>query len=74
MRDASECLTKGDYVHASEKLWGATVTIIKAILILTTLCGGTKKTGKTIFAEDLGFGIVVVRDMPATVCSKCGAN
>jgi len=42
------------FIHL-KKLWGATVTIIKAILILTTLCGGTKKTGKTIFAEDLGF-------------------
>lgn len=38
------------------------------------LCGGTKKTGKTIFAVDLGFGVVVVRDVPATVCSQCGAD
>lgn len=31
INDADECLKKGDYVQASEKLWGATVTIVKAI-------------------------------------------
>lgn len=38
------------------------------------LCGGTKKEGKTTFTVDLGFGVVVVRDVPATVCSQCGAD
>ena len=38
------------------------------------LCGGTKKTGKTTFTVDLGFGVVVVREVPATVCSQCGAD
>jgi len=38
------------------------------------LCEGSKKTGKTTFTVDLGFGIVVVRDVPATVCSQCGAD
>jgi YgiT-type zinc finger domain-containing protein len=38
------------------------------------LCGGTKNTGKTTFTSDLGFGVVVVRDVPATVCSQCGAD
>ncbi len=38
------------------------------------LCGGTKKPGKTVFSVDLGFGVVVVRDVPATVCSLCGAD
>jgi len=38
------------------------------------LCGGTKKEGKTTFTVDLGFGVVVVRDVPATVCSLCGAD
>lgn len=38
------------------------------------LCGGTKKAGKTTFTVDLGFGVVVVRDVPATVCSQCGAD
>ena len=33
-----------------------------------------KKKGKTIFTVDLGFGVVVVRDVPATVCSQCGAD
>ncbi|MEK7307346.1 MAG: type II toxin-antitoxin system MqsA family antitoxin [Nitrospirota bacterium] len=38
------------------------------------LCGGTKKSGRTTFTTDLGFGVVVVRDVPATVCSQCGAD
>ena len=38
------------------------------------LCGGTKKPGKTIFTVDLGFSIVVVRNVPATVCSLCGTD
>lgn len=31
INDANECLKKGDYTQASEKLWGAMVTIVKAI-------------------------------------------
>lgn len=38
------------------------------------LCGGQKKAGKTTFTVDLGFGVVVVRDVIATVCSQCGAD
>lgn len=38
------------------------------------LCGGRKKTGMTTFTADLGFGVVVVRNVPATVCSQCGAD
>ncbi len=38
------------------------------------LCGGDKTQGKTTFTVDLGFGVVVVRDVPATVCSQCGAD
>lgn len=38
------------------------------------LCSGTKKPGTTTFTADLGFGVVVVRDVPATVCSQCGAD
>ena len=38
------------------------------------LCGGGKKAGRTTFAVDLGFGVVVVRDVPASVCSQCGAD
>jgi len=38
------------------------------------LCGGLKKPGKTTFTAELGFGIVVVRRVPASVCSQCGAD
>jgi len=36
------------------------------------LCGGIKRAGKTTYSVDLGFGVVVVRNVPATVCSQCG--
>lgn len=38
------------------------------------LCGGVKSAGMTTFTADLGFGIVVVRHGPATVCAQCGAD
>jgi YgiT-type zinc finger domain-containing protein len=38
------------------------------------LCGGKKQAGKTTFTVDPGFGVVVVREVPATVCSQCGAD
>ena len=38
------------------------------------LCGGDKKAGRTTFTVDLGFGVIVVRDVPASVCSQCGAD
>jgi len=38
------------------------------------LCGGTKKPGTTTFTADLSFGVVVIREVPATVCSQCGAD
>ncbi len=38
------------------------------------LCGCGKKAGTTTFTADLGFGIVVIRNVPATVCSQCGAD
>ncbi|QSA96793.1 type II toxin-antitoxin system MqsA family antitoxin [Methylococcus sp. EFPC2] len=38
------------------------------------LCGGDKEFGKTTFAVDLGFGVVVVRNVPAQVCSLCGED
>jgi YgiT-type zinc finger domain-containing protein len=41
---------------------------------LCPLCGGRKKEGKTSFTVDLGFGVVVVREVPATICSQCGAD
>jgi len=39
---------------------------------LCPICGGRKTFGKTTYSVDLGFGIVVVRNVPATVCSQCG--
>ncbi len=36
------------------------------------LCGGEKQPGTTTFAVDLKTGVVVVRDVPAFVCTKCG--
>jgi YgiT-type zinc finger domain-containing protein len=38
------------------------------------ICGGTKIQGTTTFTVDLGFGVVVVRDVPALVCDQCGAD
>ena len=38
------------------------------------LCGGEKNPGTTTFTADLGFGVVVIRNVPATVCSLCGAD
>jgi len=35
-------------------------------------CGGSMKHGKTTFTVDFGEGVVVVRDVPATVCNQCG--
>jgi len=39
---------------------------------LCAVCGGTKKEGATTYSVDLGFGVVVVRNVPAKVCSQCG--
>ncbi len=38
------------------------------------LCGGDKASGKTTLTVELGYGIVVIRDVPATVCQQCGAD
>ena len=38
------------------------------------LCGGTRQLGKTTFTAELGFGIVVIRQVPATICVQCGAD
>ena len=38
------------------------------------LCGGEKTEGKTTITVDLGYGLVVIRDVPATVCALCGAD
>lgn len=36
------------------------------------LCGGEKELGTTTFAADVKSCVVVVRDVPAMVCSQCG--
>ena len=39
---------------------------------LCPICGGGKKDGRVLYSVDLGFGIVVVRNVPAKVCGQCG--
>jgi len=41
---------------------------------LCPLCGGSKAPGTTTFTAELGFGVVVIRHVPATVCSQCGED
>jgi len=36
--------------------------------------GGHKQPGTTTFTVDLGFGVVVVRNVPAQVCDLCGTD
>ena len=36
------------------------------------MCGGGKTPGTTTFSADLGSGVVVVRQVRATICSQCG--
>ena len=36
--------------------------------------GGMRQQGTTTFTVELGFGVVVVRDVPAQVCDLCGAD
>jgi YgiT-type zinc finger domain-containing protein len=38
------------------------------------LCKGHLVNGKTTFTADLGFGVVVIREVPAIVCDLCGAD
>jgi YgiT-type zinc finger domain-containing protein len=38
------------------------------------LCGGTVEPGRTTFTADIGTGVVVVRGVPARVCSTCGES
>ncbi len=39
---------------------------------LCPLCGGQLGEGTTTFTADFGDGVVVVRHVPARVCSQCG--
>ncbi|MEN8130151.1 MAG: type II toxin-antitoxin system MqsA family antitoxin [Pseudomonadota bacterium] len=36
--------------------------------------GGHEQPGTTTFTVDLGFGVVVVREVPAQVCDLCGTD
>lgn len=36
--------------------------------------GGHKQPGTTTFTVELGFGVVVVRNVPALVCDLCGTD
>jgi YgiT-type zinc finger domain-containing protein len=38
------------------------------------LCGGTKQPGTTTFTVELGFGVVIIRHVPATICAQCGTD
>ena len=35
-------------------------------------CGGSMSQGETTVTVDFGSGVVVLRNVPATVCSQCG--
>lgn len=37
-------------------------------------CGGSLEQGETTFTVDFGSGVIVVRNVPATVCSQCGTE
>ena len=41
---------------------------------ICALCGGPKQPGLTTFSAELGFGVVVIRNVPALVCGQCGEN
>lgn len=36
------------------------------------VCGGRKQNASTTFTADLETGVVVVRNVPASICSQCG--
>jgi len=38
------------------------------------LCGGQKVAGTTTFTADFGSGVLVVRNVPASVCQQCGED
>jgi len=38
------------------------------------MCHGNIESGTTTFTSDLGFGVVVVRQVPAQECNQCGES
>ena len=45
---------------------------MKSAKNLCPLCGGLKKEGTTTFTVDMKETLVVIRNVPATLCSLCG--
>lgn len=45
---------------------------MKSTKDICPLCGGHKKQGTVTFTVDMEDTLVVVRNVPATVCSLCG--
>ena len=41
---------------------------------ICALCGGQIVVGEMTFTADLKTGLLVVRDVPARVCTQCGAE
>ena len=37
-----------------------------------SICCGRKVPGKTTYSVDLGFGVVIIRNVSATICDQCG--
>ncbi|EIM64231.1 type II toxin-antitoxin system MqsA family antitoxin [Desulfobacter postgatei] len=44
---------------------------MNSIKDICPLCGGHKKQGTTTVTVDMGNTLVVVRNVPATICSLC---
>ena len=38
------------------------------------LCGGKVEQGRTTFTVDLKTGVVIVRNVPAFICTQCGED
>ncbi|MDY6857608.1 MAG: type II toxin-antitoxin system MqsA family antitoxin [Thermodesulfobacteriota bacterium] len=45
---------------------------MNSIKNICPLCGGLKKQGTTTFTVDMVDTLVVIRKVPATLCSLCG--
>ena len=45
---------------------------MSSIKNICPLCGGFKKQGTTTFTVDMEDTLVVIRKVPATLCSLCG--
>ena len=43
-------------------------------LKMCPLCGGESGEGTTTFSVDYGIGVLVVRNVPALICRRCGES